>query len=44
MPYQRTRRGLIGHINKLTDRGIPPTSQIVKNLAEEIRGKEVGKN
>jgi hypothetical protein len=23
---------------------MPPTSQIVKNLAEEIRGKEVGKN
>lgn len=35
---------LISHINKLTDRGMPPTSQIVKNLAEEIRGAEVGKN
>ena len=35
---------LISHINKLTDRGIPPTSQIVKNLAKEIRGTEVGKN
>jgi hypothetical protein len=23
---------------------MPPTSQIVKNLAKEIRGKEVGKN
>ena len=23
---------------------MPPTSQIVKNLAEEIRGEEVGKN
>jgi hypothetical protein len=35
---------LIGHINKLTDRGMLPTSHIVKNLAEEIRGREVGKN
>jgi hypothetical protein len=29
---------LIWRINDLTDRGMPPTSQIVKNLAEEIRG------
>ena len=35
---------LIGHINKLTDRGLPPTSQIVRNLAEEIAGSSVGKN
>jgi len=35
---------LIGHINKLTDRGIPPTSRIVRNLAEEIVGSSVGKN
>ena len=35
---------LIAHINKLTDRGMPPTSSIVKNLAEEIRGAKVGKN
>ena len=35
---------LIGHINKLTDRGIPPTSQMVKNLAEEIAGCPIGKN
>ena len=35
---------LIRHINHLTDRGMPPTSSIVKNLAEEIRGREVGKN
>jgi hypothetical protein len=35
---------LIGHINKLTDRGMPLTSYIVKNLAEEIRGCKVGKN
>jgi hypothetical protein len=35
---------LIGYINNLTDQGMPPTSYIVKNLAEEIRGREVGKN
>ena len=35
---------LIGQINKLTDRSIPPTSQIVRNLAEEIAGSSVGKN
>jgi hypothetical protein len=35
---------LIAHINKLTDRGMPPTSHIVRNLAEEIKGAKVGKN
>jgi len=35
---------LIRHINLLTDRGMPPTSQIVKNLAEEIIQRPVGKN
>ena len=35
---------LIKHINRMTERGMPPTSQIVKNLAEEIIGKPVGKN
>jgi ATP-dependent protease Clp ATPase subunit len=35
---------LIEQINKLTARGLPPTSQIVKNLAEEIIGREVNKN
>ena len=35
---------LISYINKLTDRGMPPTSQIVRNLTEEIRGATVGKN
>jgi hypothetical protein len=35
---------LISRINKLTDRGLPPISQIVRNLAEEIRGELVGKN
>jgi hypothetical protein len=35
---------LIGYINKLTERSIPPTSQFVKNFAEEICKKEVSKN
>jgi hypothetical protein len=35
---------LITQINKLTVRGLPPTSHIVKNLAEEIVGHEVNKN
>ena len=35
---------LIQYINKLSNRGIPPTPQIVKNLAEEIIGKALRKN
>ena len=35
---------LIDLINSLTDRGIPPTSQIVRNLAQEMIGRPVGKN
>jgi hypothetical protein len=36
---------LIMRINCLTDRNIPPTTAIVKNMAEEIRGgAEVNKN
>ncbi len=35
---------LIDRINYLTDRAMPPTSHIVRNLAEEIRGGPVGKN
>ena len=35
---------LVDQINRLTNRGIPPTSQMVKNFAEEIIGREVGKN
>ena len=30
---------LIEHVNKLTDRGIPPTPQMLKNFAEENRRK-----
>jgi hypothetical protein len=35
---------LIMHINKLSDRGLPSTPQIVKNLAEEIIYNELGPN
>jgi hypothetical protein len=35
---------LIDRINLLTDRAMPPTSHIVKNLVEEIRGGPVSKN
>jgi hypothetical protein len=31
-------------INRLTECGIPPTSQMVKNFAEEMIGRAVGKN
>ena len=37
-------RILIKQINRLTDRGIPPTSKMVKNFAEEMIGREVRKN
>ncbi|KAM4061941.1 DDE superfamily endonuclease [Hirsutella rhossiliensis] len=35
---------LIGHVNKLTNRGIPPTPQMLKNIAEEIAGTKLGVN
>ena len=35
---------LIERINYLSDRAMLPTSHIVKNLVEEIRGKRVRKN
>src|SRR3954454_1086165 len=35
---------LVGLINKLTLRGLPPPPRIVKNLAEKMRGCDVGKN
>ena len=35
---------LIAQINRLINRGLPPTVAIVKNLAEEIIGRQVGKN
>jgi hypothetical protein len=35
---------LIKYINKLSNRGLPLTPQIVRNLAEEIAGVSLGKN
>lgn len=35
---------LINYINQLTDRSSPPTSQYVKNFAEELCKKPVSKN
>ena len=35
---------LVDHITKLTRQALPPTSQMVKNLAEEIIRREVKKN
>jgi len=35
---------LIGYINSLTDRSLPPTSQIVHNMAEELIQKPIGRN
>jgi len=35
---------LIGFINSLTDRSMPPTSQIVYNVATELSGGPINKN
>jgi hypothetical protein len=35
---------LIGYINSLTKRSLPPTSQIVHNLAEELVKRPINKN
>jgi hypothetical protein len=35
---------LIGQINYLTNRGLPPTSSIIRSLAEEMIQDSVGKN
>jgi hypothetical protein len=35
---------VLGFINKLTDRNCMPTSQIVKNVVEEVAGQAVRKN
>ena len=38
------QRGLVSCINKLTNRGIPPTTTIVCQFACDISGKRPGKN
>lgn len=35
---------LVQHINNLSDRGLPPTPQILRNLVFEIAKKQPGKN
>ncbi|TKA64731.1 hypothetical protein B0A49_13002, partial [Cryomyces minteri] len=35
---------LVGHVNKLTDRGLPPTHQVLKNIAEEIAKTRLGEH
>jgi hypothetical protein len=35
---------LVQQINRLTDRGMPPTSSIVRSLAKEVIGGPIGKN
>jgi transposase-like protein len=35
---------LVAHINKLSDRGLPPTPRIVRNLAKELSKSDVGIN
>jgi Tc5 transposase DNA-binding domain len=35
---------LVAHINKLSDRGIPPTPRMVENLARELLKSSVGVN
>ena len=35
---------LVGHINRLTSLGIPPTPAMVTTFAYEIAGKQPGKN
>jgi hypothetical protein len=37
-------RVLLDFINKLTERSLPPTAQIVKNVAQELSNRTVGKN
>ena len=37
-------KALVQLINKLTDRKLPPTTTIVRNLVEEIRGARIRKN
>ena len=40
----KQEEALIGLINRLTNRGLPPTNSMVRNLAEEIIERRVGKN
>jgi Tc5 transposase DNA-binding domain len=35
---------LLGYIDRMTNKHIPPTTQIIRNLVEELLGEAVGKN
>ncbi|KAF2228345.1 hypothetical protein EV356DRAFT_458426, partial [Viridothelium virens] len=41
---QQQERALVSYINKLSQRGIPPTLKLTRNLAENIAKTTVGKN
>lgn len=38
------KKGLVGHIGRLVVRSTPPTPAIVRNIAEEMHGAQLGKN
>ena len=38
------KEALIHQINRLTDRGLPPTPKIIRNLVEEIISRSIDKN
>jgi len=41
---KQQEKDLVAYINRLTGRGLPPTLPMVKNFAEDIAKKEIGKN
>lgn len=41
---QTQEEALIAYVNKLNDRGFPPTPQILKNIAESIAHSTLGRN
>ena len=41
---KQQQKNLVSYINKLTERGIPPTHAMIRNFAHDIYGKWPGKN
>jgi hypothetical protein len=39
---QQQEKDLVKYINKLTKKGLPPTTAMVRNFAEQIAGKRPG--
>ncbi|KAF2174653.1 hypothetical protein K469DRAFT_773422 [Zopfia rhizophila CBS 207.26] len=37
---EQQSRTLIDYINKLTERGLPPSNEMLRNFAKEIRGRD----